>query len=564
MTYVFHLILAGCSGYISLSQEILWIRAASYATHGRPECFGLVLGMFLIGVALGSLFAKKKCEDEFPPDVFIGVMLFLGTVTFYFALPISGYLLTCSQMFGMTILFTSIAITSFFVGSIFPVVCHLAVKTKEAIGMSVSIVYLSNIIGATAGPLVTGFILMDKFTLEQNILYLTIFSGVLAFGLLARSSESRPLVRVAMTSIGLLGLSLILHESFYGNLLEKMHYKERYSAEIGPYKYVHQNRSGVIAVGKGVHHDIIYGGGIYDGKFNLNPMLNTNKISRAYMMAALQPSPKKAFMVGLGGGSWARVVANHTGVEQLTIVEINPGYQEIIKEYPDHATLFDDPKVKIYYDDGRRWLNRNPEEKYDMIVINTTFHWRYYSTNLLSEEFLKLAQSHLEPGGVIYYNATGSDDVVYTAANVFEYVTRYSTFVAASDSPFELDPVEKRANLLKFKNNGVPVFSPDVPGSISRLEELAKVDTSSIAEQIRERTELHVITDDNMVTEFRTTIPDLVNRLFRFNTWYDPKKSWRHRFRLQTARISDNVAEIAQARVGTIRRKLQGSHHGGE
>ena len=33
--------------------------------------------------------------------------------------------------------------------------------------------------------------------------------------------------------------------------------------------------------------------------------------------------------------------------------------------------------------------------KFDLILMNTTFHWRYYATNLLSRDFLELCQKHL-------------------------------------------------------------------------------------------------------------------------------------------------------------------------
>ena len=50
--------------------------------------------------------------------------------------------------------------------------------------------------------------------------------------------------------------------------------------------------------------------------------------------------------------------------------------------------MLHDPKVDIVIDDGRRWLNPPPDERFDVIVMNTTWHWRAHITDLLSTEFM--------------------------------------------------------------------------------------------------------------------------------------------------------------------------------
>jgi spermidine synthase len=121
-------------------------------------------------------------------------------------------------------------------------------------------------------------------------------------------------------------------------------------------------------------------------------------------------------MIGLGSGSWAQVVANQPHVEQLTVVEINPGYLKLIPQYPAVASLLGNPRVRIIIDDGRRWLVRSPGQRFDAIVMNTTLHWRNHVSNLLSVDFLRLARQHLNLGGVLFYNITGSEDAMATGS----------------------------------------------------------------------------------------------------------------------------------------------------
>jgi spermidine synthase len=147
--------------------------------------------------------------------------------------------------------------------------------------------------------------------------------------------------------------------------------------------------------------------------------------------------------------------------------------------------------------------------------MNTSFHWRSYTSNLLSADFFTLCKRHLKPAGVFYFNATGSNDAAYTAARVFLHVARYGNFVAASDTPFSMTQQEKVENLRKFVANGKLVFDPSDPNSERVLEEMVTTDVSDQAPLLREQTGPRLVTDDNMATEYPG--------------WYRPAEAWRSR-----------------------------------
>src|SRR5262249_26501837 len=120
---------------------------------------------------------------------------------------------------------------------------------------------------------------------------------------------------------------------------------------------------------------------------------DNNFVFRAYAIPSFHPRPADVLMIGLSSGSWAQIVANEPGVQRLTIIEINPGYLRLISQYPMVASVLKNPRVSISIDDGRRWLFRNPNRRFDLIVMNTTFYWRAHASNLLSVEFLELSVS---------------------------------------------------------------------------------------------------------------------------------------------------------------------------
>jgi spermidine synthase len=302
-----------------------------------------------------------------------------------------------------------------------------------------------------------------------------------------------------------------LANPFFDGLYEKMLFKRDYKRG-NHFVHLVENRSGVIAV---TRDGTVYGGGMYDGIFNVDLRHDVNAIYRLYALSSFHPSPRAVLMVGLASGSWAQIIANHPQVKNLTVVEINPGYLQLIPKYPQVASLLRNPKVQIVTDDGRRWLVSNPDRRFDVIVMNTTFNWREHISNLLSMEFLKLARRHLLPGGVLYYNTTRSGEVMLTGATVFPYALRVVNFLAVSDSPIEVNTDRLARTLLEYRIDGHPVLDPTVSGDSQRFQEMLslthrfshddRVDHPSLeyADSIRDRFRgKRIITDDNMGTEW--------------------------------------------------------------
>ena len=244
---------------------------------------------------------------------------------------------------------------------------------------------------------------------------------------------------------------------------------------------------------------------MYDGRFSTNLRDDRNNIVRAYVISGLHPAPRSVLLVGLGTGSWAQVIANNPRVESLTVVEINPGYAQLVAKHAPVASLLSNPKVKIIIDDGRRWLTRS-SARFDMIISNTPFHWRAHSTNLLSREYCQLVRDHLNPGGVYYFNTTGSAAALKTAMVEFPYGLRFLTLSAVSGSPIAFDRDRLQAVLGAYKIDGQPVLQLDVPGDRERLDEILKSVVVETRESVLRRlASTPVVTDDNMYTEWHPT-----------------------------------------------------------
>ena len=279
-----------------------------------------------------------------------------------------------------------------------------------------SAVYAANILGSTAGALLTGFILMDHLSTAQLTVLLSVLSAVAAAALAALAAIPRShRLAYGTGALVLAATSAITVGPSFERYYERLIFKNE-SAGTPPLVHLVENKSGVVGVNAA---GLVYGGGVYDGKVSLDLVDDQNLIIRPFSLALFHPRPREVLMIGLATGAWAQVVAHHPDVERLTVVEINPGYLPMIAKYPVVAGILRNPKIEIVIDDGRRWINRHPERKFDAILQNTSWWFRPNSTNLLSAEYLRLAASRLREGGVMLYNATASPRAIFTGCTVF-------------------------------------------------------------------------------------------------------------------------------------------------
>lgn len=495
MSLKWALLLSFLIGFITLSQELVWYRLLGLTSGSDPRIFGLLLACLLLGIGSGSYRIKRACESGKTVRDIITSALFIAGILSFLAVPLvslaSGI---SSRGFGVLIGFTLAGTIAFYTGGVLPALATLCATTDtDQNSRRLGLVYALNILGATLGPLATGYLMFDLWKFEASSALLA--SALLLMTIAISNRKRALLLRVSAAGIFFAASYLWLTNG----TLERIQL-ERFDAPEFASRI--DNHSSVITAVDAPGGPIVYGGGAFDGSINIDPLVNTNGIDRAYLIPALHPHPKNILEIGLSSGAWAAVISTIDGLEQLNSVEINPGYLKLISTMPVVAPILHNPKVTLEVDDGRRWLRRNPERRFDMIVINTTLHWRSQTTNLLSVEFFRLCKEHLAPGGVLYFNTTGSEDATFTVSQVFQHVVQYGSFSAAGDQPFNLSVADRRDNLLRFRTSDGTSYltSPERQFILHKLSGIALPD---VGDKFRQRKDLRVITDDNMLTEFK-------------------------------------------------------------
>ena len=505
---------AALVGFISLGFEIAWFRVFAIASGDRAPAFALLLATFLAGIAGGAYVCEKFTADRDPSIVLrtVGILLLLAGA---FS-PFLPGLVASMIAHNLNYLWSAPAffIVAGMVGCILPLLCQLSVAADEKAGRKVGLIYASNIAGSVLGSLGIGFVWMQFFGLRAIALQLASLAVIAGAALLlyrSIASIRRPVWSWALILLSAAALPLSLPT--FHLLYERLIFGAQPQSHI-PFARILENRNGVICVTRG---NAVFGGGVYDGYFLIDPAHDANKTLRAFALMAFHPVPKRVLMIGLSSGSWAQILINIPHIEHLDVVEINPGYLKLIPEYPIVRSLLQNPKLHVYVDDGRRWLVAHPDEKYDLIVSNNTFHWRDHSTTLLSRDYFQLVRGHLNPGGLYYFNTTDSNEAIATALSVYPYGLRIINFVVVSDTPIVFDKQRWLNTLVDFRIDGRSLFDPGNPSNSDIFPAYsAFVDTLNApprliglenSDSLRQRLGAQrLITDDNMGREWDTGI----------------------------------------------------------
>jgi spermidine synthase len=507
--------LACASGFISLSYEIFFFRTVSYASGSSATTFAATLGAFLVGLASGSREAGVLCATAAPETVIkrVVVRLIIANVVGLLFLPLLDHMAWLkSGVVGIALALVYVLARCW--GMLLPCLAQLGIAADSRTGMRAAWLYLANILGSAAGSIFTGFVLMDRLTLVGIAEFLVVAgltcSAVLMFALPLTLHQKWQ--RAGLT-IACGVLSVLLLPVLANNVLESLLAK-RTADSIPAFARVVENRNGIITVDQS---GVVYGDGIYDGRFNTDLVHDTNGIVRPFSLSLYHAAPHDVLMIGLSSGSWAQVIANNPEVSSFTIVEINPGYLKLVSEVPEVASVLTNPKVTIVIDDGRRWLRLNRDRRFDVIVSNTTFYFRANAANLLSTDFLELIKGHLRPGGIFFYNTTSSDRVQRTGCLAFPYGARFTNHMVVSTSPIVWDFDRWRRTLEAYRIDGQPVIDPDRSEDRAALDQLISLQASmrtdaipSAQKPIEPCTEILVrtagkdpVTDDNMGSEWR-------------------------------------------------------------
>ena len=117
---------------------------------------------------------------------------------------------------------------------------------------------------------------------------------------------------------------------------------------------------------------------------------------------AVHPNVKKVQIIGGGDGGVAKELSYYPEIEEIEVVEQDEMFMEVCQKFfPDMAQGLQDPRVKIYHEDGLRFLRRRISE-YDLIINDSTNPFGY-TEGLFTKEFYGSCYKALKEDGIMVY-----------------------------------------------------------------------------------------------------------------------------------------------------------------
>ena len=153
------------------------------------------------------------------------------------------------------------------------------------------------------------------------------------------------------------------------------------------------------------------------------------------------PKPTRVLVIGGGEGATLREVLKHPSVEEAFMVELDRKVVEMVKEHmaelPQGA--FDHPKTRLHFEEGRSFLERQPDGFFDVIIVDVTDPLEGSpSIPLYTQEFYRLAARKLSSQGLLvtqaspfFYNLDLHARIYQTMASVFPVAASYRAEVPA-------------------------------------------------------------------------------------------------------------------------------------
>lgn len=81
---------------------------------------------------------------------------------------------------------------------------------------------------------------------------------------------------------------------------------------------------------------------------------------------------KNVLVIGAGDGGTVRELTRYNTIEKIDMVEIDKMVVDVCRKFfPQTACKLDDPRVKLYFEDGLKFV-RSKENSYDLIIVDST------------------------------------------------------------------------------------------------------------------------------------------------------------------------------------------------
>jgi len=410
------------TGAVVMALEILGSRLLAPVFGNSLYVWGALIGVILAAMSSGYAFGGWISDRRPGGQVLAGLLLVSGAWTFLVA------------WIGQAVLFRVAGATedprwgpclaaavllappAFGLSGVLPAMLRLAVSDLEFLGRHTGRMIALSTVGSLAGTWGTAFFFLSWIGSHALIAWLGALQAALGLWWLIKAGSMR-LLTVTLCTVAICGLGAAAW--FPVQMLKTPVYQED-----SPYQQVR------------IRDDDLFRYLVLDRTFHAvmwkaDP--DTLFLPYSQLMVsslALVPNPKRALILGHGGGSFAKWLARYWPQLEVDVVEFDPVVVRMAEEYFSyHAPA----NHHVFVRDARAFLSQS-ESTYDLIWADA-FARHLVPFHLTTAEFFSDLRRHLAADGVLVVNlassGTGGDlrraqAVVETMKQSFPVIETYA------------------------------------------------------------------------------------------------------------------------------------------
>ncbi|MBI4292526.1 MAG: fused MFS/spermidine synthase, partial [Betaproteobacteria bacterium] len=411
------------TGAASFIYEIGWIRMLSLVLGSSTHSFELMLSAFILGLAGGGLWVRRRIDSIRDPMRFLGIvqvlmgLLALATLVFYgqmfglmqavmkgLAKTDSGYamFLGSSHAIALVIMFPA----TFCAGMTLPLITYALLRGghgERAIGA----VYSANTLGSIIGVFAAAHIGLPLLGLKGLIAAGAALDCALGLVLLWRSRDALKvsLGWGAATAASFVAVLTLVQLDSYKMASGVFRRGDLYSDSDATILFHKDGKTTTVTLMDFQEGRSLRTNGKSDGAINMNPGARISDEITMVMTGALplayKPEAKDAAVIGIGTGLSTHTLVANPGLETIDTIEIEPAMAQASRLFaPINSNAYADPRSRIIFDDAKTYFSTR-NRLYDIIVSEPSNPWVSGVSSLFTGEFYQLVRRYLKPGGVL-------------------------------------------------------------------------------------------------------------------------------------------------------------------
>ena len=441
------------SGAVSLALEVVWFRVLTLFLRPTVYGFAVMLATILAGLALGSYVVAPLLDRRRRWVALLAVAEFALAVAVVSSLrplvalqAFSGWLTpilgrVAPPWLGYPVAGSVLALLppALLMGLAFPIGLRVWTGGASDAGRTeaqrVARFYSCNVSGAIAGSLLGGFVLLPLSGSRASLIGLAAVVFASALVLLFVSEWPRP-HRWTAAAIGTIAFAAAVAWS-PDPLAE-------YVRQRAPGEQMLWHEEGidstvaVLASRRGVRTMTV------NGNHQAGTDGSTAYVHRriGHLPMALHPRPRRALVVGLGGGATAGAVSVHNA--DVDVIELAGSVVRGARFFDAiNYGVLSRPNVHLQVDDGRNYMMLT-RQRYDVVTADVIHPIYAGSGNLYSAEYFALMRGVLAPGGLAVQWVAGTEEeyrmIARTFLSVFPETTAWAggSLLIGSTQPLRL------------------------------------------------------------------------------------------------------------------------------